>query len=57
MCQIEDGGLISSPLVGRHPPDPPAVGHGLYLVHQVSDLVRVHRRSSGTTVRVFLDLH
>jgi anti-sigma regulatory factor (Ser/Thr protein kinase) len=56
VCQVEDGGHISSPLVGRHPPAPPEVGHGLYVVHQVCDLVRVHRRSSGTTVRVFVNL-
>jgi anti-sigma regulatory factor (Ser/Thr protein kinase) len=56
-CQIEDGGRISNPLVGRHPPGAPEVGHGLYIVHQVCDLVRVHRRSSGTTVRIFVNLH
>jgi anti-sigma regulatory factor (Ser/Thr protein kinase) len=56
VCQIQDGGRIADPLVGRRPPAPPEIGHGLYIVHQVCDLVRVHRRSSGTTVRIFLDL-
>jgi anti-sigma regulatory factor (Ser/Thr protein kinase) len=55
-CQIEDGGCISNPLVGRHPPAPPDARHGLYVVHQVCDLVRVHRRSCGTTVRIFISL-
>jgi anti-sigma regulatory factor (Ser/Thr protein kinase) len=56
VCQVQDGGRIEDPLVGRRPPAPPEVGHGLFIVHQVCDLVRVHRRSSGTTVRIFLDL-
>jgi anti-sigma regulatory factor (Ser/Thr protein kinase) len=56
VCQIQDGGRITDPLVGRRPPAPPEVGHGLYIVHEVCDLVRVHRRSSGTTVRIHLDL-
>jgi anti-sigma regulatory factor (Ser/Thr protein kinase) len=56
VCQVEDGGHISSPLVGRHPPRPQDDGHGLYIVHQVCDLVRVHRRSGGTTIRVFVNL-
>jgi anti-sigma regulatory factor (Ser/Thr protein kinase) len=56
VCQVQDGGRIEDPLVGRRPPAPPETGHGLYLVHQVCDLVRVHRRSSHTTVRIFLDL-
>ena len=56
VCQVQDGGRITDPLVGRRPPAPPEIGHGLYIVHQVCDLVRVHRRSSGTTVRIHLDL-
>jgi anti-sigma regulatory factor (Ser/Thr protein kinase) len=57
VCQIQDGGRIDDPLAGRRPPAPPEIGHGLYIVHQVCDLVRIHRRSTGTTVRIFLDLH
>jgi anti-sigma regulatory factor (Ser/Thr protein kinase) len=56
VCQVQDGGRIDDPLVGRRPPAPPEVGHGLYIVHEVCDLVRVHRRSSGTTVRIQLDI-
>jgi len=52
VCQVQDGGRITDPLVGRRPPAPPAVGHGLYTVHQVCDLVRVHRRRDGTLVRI-----
>lgn len=56
VCQVQDGGRITDPLVGRRPPAPPEIGHGLYIVHQVCDLVRIHRRSNGTTVRIHLDL-
>jgi len=56
VCQVQDGGRIRDPLVGRRPPTLPETGHGLYLVHQVCDLVRVHRRSTGTTVRIFINL-
>jgi len=57
VCEIRDEGVIADPLAGRQPPSPDANGgHGLWLVHQVCDLVRVHRRSTGTTVRVHVDL-
>ncbi|MHA6792525.1 anti-sigma factor RsbA family regulatory protein [Pseudonocardia bannensis] len=53
-CQLQDGGRISDPLAGRLPPEPPDVEHGLWLVHQTVDLVRIHRRSDDTTVRVHM---
>ncbi len=56
VCQVQDGGRISDPLVGRRPPAPPAVGHGLFTVHQLCDLVRVHRRRDGTLIRVHVNL-
>lgn len=56
ICQVQDGGRIDDPLVGRRAPAPPAVGHGLFTVQQVCDLVRVHRRSDGTTVRIHVGL-
>ncbi len=56
ICQVQDGGRIDDPLVGRRLPGPADVGHGLFAVHQVGDLVRVHRRSDGTTVRVHIGL-
>jgi anti-sigma regulatory factor (Ser/Thr protein kinase) len=57
VCQIQDGGRLSDPLAGRRPPTLPDAGHGLHHVHQVADLVRVHRDSQGTTVRVHVRLH
>ena len=52
ICQISDSGCITDPLAGRRPPEPHEAGHGLYAVHQLCDLVRVHRRRDGTVVRV-----
>ncbi|MET8681885.1 anti-sigma factor RsbA family regulatory protein [Streptomyces sp. NPDC004647] len=52
VCQIEDGGHLSDPLAGRRPPQRDQLGgRGLLLVHQVSDLVRIHTGQGGTTVR------
>jgi anti-sigma regulatory factor (Ser/Thr protein kinase) len=56
VVQVQDGGRITDPLAGRRPPEPPHVGHGLFVVHQLADLVRIHRESSGTTVRTYFHL-
>jgi anti-sigma regulatory factor (Ser/Thr protein kinase) len=56
VVQVQDGGRITDPLAGRHPPQPPNVGHGLFVVHQLADLVRFHRESTSTTVRVYFRL-
>jgi anti-sigma regulatory factor (Ser/Thr protein kinase) len=56
VLQVQDGGRITDPLVGRRPPEPPNVGHGLFVVHQLADLVRIHRESAGTTVRAYFRL-
>jgi anti-sigma regulatory factor (Ser/Thr protein kinase) len=56
VCQVQDGGRITDPLAGRRPPEPHEAGHGLYAVHQLCDLVRVHRRRDGTVVRIHVAL-
>ena len=56
VLQAQDGGRITDRLVGRRAPEPPHVGHGLFVVHQLADLVRIHRESTGTTVRVYFRL-
>ncbi len=56
VVQMQDGGRITDLLAGRRPPEPAHVGHGLFVVHQVADLVRIHRESSGTTVRTYFRL-
>jgi anti-sigma regulatory factor (Ser/Thr protein kinase) len=46
-------GRLTDPLAGRRRPDPLGEGGmGLYLVHQVCDLVQTRTGAAGTTVRV-----
>lgn len=58
VCQVSDSGQIADPLAGTLCPEPDEIGsrRGLWLVHQVSDLVQVRTGSSGTTVRVHMRL-
>lgn len=55
LCEVSDGGHIADPLAGRYAPraDRPG-GHGLWLVHQVCDLVEVRTGPDGTTVRMHM---
>ena len=56
LCQVQDYGWITDPLAGqrRRPADEP--GHGLWVVHQVCDLVEVRTGEAGTTVRLHMRL-
>jgi anti-sigma regulatory factor (Ser/Thr protein kinase) len=55
VCEIRDEGTITDPLAGRRRPAPDALGgHGLWLVHQVCDLVELRSDQSGTTVRMHI---
>jgi anti-sigma regulatory factor (Ser/Thr protein kinase) len=57
VCEIRDRGRIDEPLVGRHrPPVNSTGGHGLWLAHQLCDLVQVRSRTTGTTVRLHMRL-
>jgi anti-sigma regulatory factor (Ser/Thr protein kinase) len=57
VCEVNDKGRITDPLVGRHASDDPDhYGRGLLLVNQVADLVRMHTGPEGTTVRIYLRL-
>lgn len=56
VAQVQDGGRFADQLAGRRPPAPAEVGHGLYLVHALADLVRVHHGGHGTLVRVHVGL-
>jgi anti-sigma regulatory factor (Ser/Thr protein kinase) len=58
VCEIRDSGTITDPLAGRRmPPADAAGGHGLWLVHQVCDLVELRSDSRGTTVRMHMAIH
>jgi anti-sigma regulatory factor (Ser/Thr protein kinase) len=53
VCQVTDSGRIANALVGRHLRPVLAVGgRGLWLVHQLCDLVEVRSGANGTTVRM-----
>ena len=53
IVEFSDSGHLSDPLVGRLAPPLDSVGgRGLYLVHQLCDLVQVRSSAQGTTVRV-----
>jgi anti-sigma regulatory factor (Ser/Thr protein kinase) len=55
VCEVHDGGTIADPLAGRRRPAPDALcGHGLWLVHQVCDLVELRSDESGTTIRMHM---
>lgn len=55
LCQVEDTGHISDPLVGRRHPDPGG-GQGMWLLHQLCDLVEIRTGPAGTQVRVHMQL-
>ena len=55
ICEIHDEGVITDPLAGRRRPPANALGgHGLWLVHQVCDLVELRSDSTGTTIRMHM---
>jgi anti-sigma regulatory factor (Ser/Thr protein kinase) len=55
ICQVRDAGRISDPLIGlRRPPADSGMGHGLWVVHQLCDLVELRSGSDGTTIRVHM---
>ncbi|GAA4606811.1 anti-sigma regulatory factor (Ser/Thr protein kinase) [Actinoplanes octamycinicus] len=53
VCQLHDTGQLTDPLAGRLiPPDIRHRGYGLVLANELCDLVRIHVRPCGTTVRL-----
>ena len=53
VVEFSDSGHVADPLTGRRTPTFEQVGgRGLYLVHQVCDLVQVRSSARGTTVRI-----
>ena len=52
MCEVRDEGRVSDPLVGRvRPTIDRRDGRGLWLVHQLCDLVQIRSGDDGTVVR------
>ena len=57
LCEVRDGGLIDDPMVGRVRPTGERVGgYGMWMVHQLCDLVQVRTSRQGTVVRVHTKL-
>ena len=57
VCEIHDEGVITDPLAGRRRPAPDALGgHGLWLVHQLCDLVELRSDNTGTTIRMHMSI-
>jgi anti-sigma regulatory factor (Ser/Thr protein kinase) len=55
VCQVNDSGCITDPLVGRHAPGPDLEARGLWLVNQLCDLVQIRSGQEGTLVRLRLN--
>lgn len=57
VCEVADEGTIPDPLVGRAvPPLDRVGGRGLWLAHQLSDLVQIRSGPGGTVVRLHASL-
>jgi anti-sigma regulatory factor (Ser/Thr protein kinase) len=56
VCEIRDAGRITDPLVGLDGPGPNLDAHGLWLVHQLCDLVEVRSGPGGTQVRIRMEI-
>jgi anti-sigma regulatory factor (Ser/Thr protein kinase) len=57
VCELSDSGVIHDPLVGRREPPPDAEGgRGIYLMHQLGDLVELRSGPQGTVVRIHMRL-
>jgi anti-sigma regulatory factor (Ser/Thr protein kinase) len=58
ICQVHDPGEITDPLAGKLRPDPAADGggRGLWVVHQLCDLVEIGTGSAHPTIRVHMQL-
>jgi anti-sigma regulatory factor (Ser/Thr protein kinase) len=58
ICQVSDTGRIADPLAGTLQPGPGSArrGRGLWVVHQLCDLVQLRTGGSGTTVRLHMRL-
>lgn len=55
VCEVRDRGRIADPLIGRRRPGlERTAGRGVWLAHQVCDLVQVRSGADGTVVRVHM---
>jgi anti-sigma regulatory factor (Ser/Thr protein kinase) len=53
VCELGDSGRIEDPLVGRTKPTAEQLaGRGMWIVHELCDLVQVRSSASGNTIRL-----
>jgi len=53
VCEVRDAGHITDPLVGRVPPTPDRPsGYGIWIAHQLCDLVQIRTGPAGSVVRI-----
>jgi anti-sigma regulatory factor (Ser/Thr protein kinase) len=58
VCEVRDQGRVTDPLVGRvRPTVDRRDGRGLWLVHQLCDLVQIRSGDHGTVVRAHMRLY
>ena len=56
VCEVRDRGFITNPLTGRFAPAAAASsGRGVWLAHNLCDLVQLRSSPAGTVVRMFVD--
>jgi anti-sigma regulatory factor (Ser/Thr protein kinase) len=55
ICEVKDRGLVQDPLVGRRKPSRDRTGGwGVYIAHQICDLVQLRSGPQGTVVRLHM---
>ena len=58
VCEVHDAGHLQDPLAGRiRPRYDQRGGRGLWLIHQLCDLVQIRSNPDGTTVRITTTLN
>ncbi|WP_151772980.1 sensor histidine kinase [Streptomyces abyssomicinicus] len=58
IAEIRDGGRLTDPLVGRRRPDPrsPHGGRGVWIMHQLCDLVEIRAEAGSLVLRLHMTL-
>ncbi|MFF8828604.1 anti-sigma factor RsbA family regulatory protein [Streptomyces sp. NPDC015131] len=58
VAEISDGGRLANPLIGRRRPDPtaPTGGRGVWIMHQLCDLVEIRAGRDGLVLRLHMAL-
>ncbi|MGP3683508.1 anti-sigma factor RsbA family regulatory protein [Streptomyces sp. IBSNAI002] len=57
VAEVRDGGRLADPLAGRRRPSLTSVngGRGLWMIHQLCDLVEIRASGDGLTLRLHMD--